>query len=211
MAERIISLTSVPPRLPFIGPVLQSLLRQGADRVVLALPRHWSRFGDAPANFEVPHGVELLSCSDLGPATKVLPVRAAYPQADIIYCDDDCIYGAGWLAQLSEGTGIRAASTFEVARLKRLGGRVAQGFAGVYVPAGASLPEEVPEALRNADDLWFSGWFASQGEDITTVPKARAVVTPLERSDGLQADNRAAVYANAAREIHKRLGVWPPL
>ena len=46
-ARSVISLTSIPPRFATLGPVLETLTAQGADAVVLALPRTYRRFPGA--------------------------------------------------------------------------------------------------------------------------------------------------------------------
>lgn len=159
----------------------------------------------------LPQGVTVLRGPDWGPGTKLLLPRAAFPQADLIICDDDCLYAPVWADTLWETPGLRAASVFEVARLKRKGCLVAQGFAGVRVPPTVRVPSNIPEAVRGADDLWFSALWAADGVDVVEVPEARALVTPLERADALQEGNRAATYRAAARFIHQELGVWPEL
>jgi len=211
LPRTLITLTTIPPRLGGIVCVLRDLLAQGADGVVLALPHRWVRF---PGDHEIPilpDGVTLLRCDDLGPATKILPARSAFPDADLVCCDDDCLYAAGWCAALCAGPGVRAGSVFEVARLKRRGGVVAQGFAGIRVPAEVDLPPDVPDPVRWADDLWLSGWIAAQGIAIEAAPAARAHVTPLDADAGLQMQWRAFRNAEAAAYIHQRLGIWPPL
>jgi hypothetical protein len=77
-AERVVvSLSTVPRRVRHIQPILRSLLDQTtpADRVVLAWPARSLRTGRPyPEPPELPRGVELLRCEDLGPTTKLLPV-----------------------------------------------------------------------------------------------------------------------------------------
>lgn len=94
----IISLSSIPPRFPRIGPTLESLLAQRvkADRVLLFIPRAYPRFpgwdGVLP---KVPKGVEIRRCAvDYGPATKVLAAVRDFRGQDcqILFCDDDRIY-----------------------------------------------------------------------------------------------------------------------
>jgi hypothetical protein len=229
---RVVALTSIPPRLPYLGPTLASILgqRPAPDRVLLCLPRRYRRFPgpvEAPA---LPDGVEVLwSDADLGPATKALaPARAlAGTGAALVYCDDDWIYGPGWLAALTEGpeTAVRAGAGFPVEALRRRptrlpGGEtdVAMGFAGVSIrpdmlpPHAADIP---PEAWA-VDDVWLSGIFAAEGLPIRLRPAARAACTPrdlpgpeLQRSrvGGL---TRAEANFAAAAAVHRRFGIWSP-
>jgi hypothetical protein len=104
---RVISLSSIPPRFDLIGPTLECLVAQGSgvDAVELYLPRTYRRFPDydgrAPA---VPAGVTVLRPeADLGPASKALHAVRRYrelPDAQILFCDDDRNYYAGWAERL---------------------------------------------------------------------------------------------------------------
>lgn len=219
----VISLTSVPPRFATLPRVLRALLAQGAGRVILTVPRQYWRFPGDVHLPTLPDGVDLLRPEqDLGPATKVIPAaRALRGQgATLVYCDDDWIYGPGWLDALLNVPGdVAAGAAFPVARLKRAGhGKdVVQGFAGVRIRPEL-LPEsafDIPPEAFAVDDIWLSGHYAAQGAAVTVCPAARAAAHPLggpglqdERIGGL---NRAEANAACARIVHDRLGVWPPL
>lgn len=104
--KTIISLTTIPPRMDKIAPVLESLARQSAkiEAVILWIPETYRRkgFGDVILP-TVPKGVEIRRCPiDYGPATKVLPAVRAFSGEDvrIIYCDDDRIYQHDWAARI---------------------------------------------------------------------------------------------------------------
>jgi hypothetical protein len=106
MAETIISLTTIPPRMDRIRPTLESLARQTVkiDAVILWIPRSYRRleFGSF-ALPDMPAGVEVRRCDvDYGPATKVLPAVEAFRRSDvrILYCDDDRVYDPDWAARL---------------------------------------------------------------------------------------------------------------
>ena len=210
---RIISLTSVPPRFGGLGPVLETLTAQGADMVILALPVRYTRFSGPVTPPPLPEGVTLLrSASDHGPMTKLLPARAAYPDAHIAICDDDCLYDPGWFDALwaTGGPGAVAGSTFPVSRLGRAGGLVAQGFAGVLLPPCVSF-DAPPSRCHMADDLWISACLAQAGVPITPCPAARNRVRAFAAPAPLQNENRAGIYARAAHCIHETTGLWPPL
>ncbi|KMW59973.1 hypothetical protein AIOL_000122 [Candidatus Rhodobacter oscarellae] len=104
----IISLSSIPPRFPYIKPTLDSLLAQDvtADRILLHIPRAYRRFPEWDGTLpDVPAGVEILRCEeDLGPATKVLPAARAFrgEDVDLLFCDDDRIYPSDWGRRLCE-------------------------------------------------------------------------------------------------------------
>ncbi len=103
--ELVISLTAIPPRFPYLGEVLGSLLAQTAPvkAVNLYLPRSYRRFPFDPAQLPaVPKGVEIRLCDqDYGPATKVLPAARDYRGQDvaILFCDDDKVYDPDWAAR----------------------------------------------------------------------------------------------------------------
>ena len=222
----VISLTSIPPRLPHLGPTLESLLAQGADAVWLCLPRVYRRFGA----FEVPKFPESVevkwSDTDHGPATKVIPaVRALRGQgARLIYCDDDWVYEQGWVRALAlVDAPVVATSGFDVARLKRRAqpGRgdvdIAQGFGGVALWPDdldhAAL--EVPEVAFAVDDIWLSGHFARLGLPVSLCPEARELCTPRDLGAGLQdaqvfGRDRAEANRGCVEELTRRFGIWPP-
>src|SRR6056297_3971663 len=101
---KIISLTAIPGRFAGLGPTLESLTAQGADQVWLNIPRTYRRFPDWDGSLpSVPAGVSIRLCDiDLGPATKILPAAYALrgQDAQILFCDDDCIVPRGWAKRL---------------------------------------------------------------------------------------------------------------
>lgn len=102
MTKLIISLTTIPPRFPFIHENLAALRAQTADvaAINLYIPRKYRRFDYNLADLpEMPDGVTLhLIDEDLGPATKVLPACRDYMGQDvqILFCDDDRLYDPFW-------------------------------------------------------------------------------------------------------------------
>lgn len=221
--QAVITLTSIPPRFAALGDVLASLTRQGAARVVLCLPLRYRDFPGPVTPPQLPGGVKLLwSGADHGPATKLLPALQAFPDAPLVYCDDDCLYAAGWLealcAEARVGQAV-AASGWSVARLKRQGAAapftdIAQGFSGVLVRREMLHREvfDLPESARSVDDIWLSGMIAASGTPLRLAPEARARVTPLNRAAPLQhRSDRAIANTRAANHIAKRFGIWPPL
>ena len=208
-----VALSSIPPRFEGLGPVLEALLPQAP--VLLCLPEAYVRFPDWDGQLpSVPAGVEILRGPDHGPASKLLlaQAKAVEAQAGLTLCDDDWIYGAGWLQALEGSAGPTSGQTFDIARiLPGSTGAVGQGFAGISIALDAlriPCPPPPPEA-RAADDIWISGWLTSQGFEIEERPEARPLqeLSPNEASP-LQTEARAEVYARAARATADHFGIW---
>ena len=109
----IVTLTSIPPRFAHLGPTLESVLSQNhaPDAIQLWIPRKYRRFPDWDGVLpKVPKGVKICrSNRDFGPATKVLPAVANLrgKNVDIVFCDDDQIYPAEWLAAFAKFRKVR--------------------------------------------------------------------------------------------------------
>lgn len=103
----IVTLTSVPPRFQYLGGFFAALgqQRQRPEAVELYIPRRYRRFpGERPALPELPDWVTVIEIEDdLGPATKILPAirRHRGKGIDLLFCDDDCRYDAGWTARFA--------------------------------------------------------------------------------------------------------------
>ncbi|WP_446012003.1 glycosyltransferase family 2 protein [Candidatus Electrothrix sp.] len=102
---RIISLSIIPPRFPFLKASLETLLAQrAADEIRLYIPRKYRRFPDYDGSLpEVPKGVIICQIDeDYGPATKVLPASRDFRGQDvqILFCDDDGLFPPGWAKRL---------------------------------------------------------------------------------------------------------------
>lgn len=153
----VITLSSIPPRYPKIGPVLESLVAQRADAVCLYIPRAYRRFPDWDGALpDVPGAVEIRRCdTDLGPATKVLPAAQDFAEQDVdlLIADDDHIYGPGW------------ARSFLDLKPKHPGAVIAQGGwqADAYAES-QSQRELQPRAVRRwrATDLEFQARYLWQ-------------------------------------------------
>jgi len=102
----VVSLTSIPSRLPLITRTLKSLMRQShaPQRIVLNLPRFSKREGvayEAPRFLDGIAAVTIRWCEDMGPATKLLPsLMNEAPDTPIIVVDDDRIYPENLVADL---------------------------------------------------------------------------------------------------------------
>lgn len=117
-SDCIVSLTTIPSRLPFLQDTLKSLLRQQVPpaRIHLNMPRVSKREGTA---YEVPdwlsrlQSVHIVACEDHGPATKFLPTLLTEPAGrKIVVVDDDRIYPANLIADLDAAATARPDAAF---------------------------------------------------------------------------------------------------
>ncbi len=107
----VVSLTTIPSRLPQLRQILQSLRRQTRkpDAIYLNLPFHFRHrtlgsLPQTPSFLDAFPEVTVLRCEDFGPATKLLPVlkRETSPETLLVTADDDTVYPPEWLHHLAE-------------------------------------------------------------------------------------------------------------
>jgi len=112
-SDSVVTLTTIPSRLPFLADTLKSLLRQSRAPagIRLNLPKFSRRENVA---YEVPdwlrglRSVEIVESEDYGPATKFMAtLRAAAPGQKVIVVDDDRIYPASFIADLDAASAMR--------------------------------------------------------------------------------------------------------
>ena len=106
----VVSLTTIPSRLPFIDDTHKSLMRQtrAPARILLNLPKFSKR---EAAPYLVPEqlrrlkSVEIVECEDWGPATKIIPSVSTLPADQmIVVVDDDRIYAPNLIADLESAS-----------------------------------------------------------------------------------------------------------
>jgi len=108
--EIVVSLTSVPWRLPKLHTVLMSLLWQSVrpDRIVLWLSEYNQKGerildrNDLPGNLlrMREKGIDIEFVDDIRSYRKLVPALEKYPDAVIITVDDDTLYPRNWLERL---------------------------------------------------------------------------------------------------------------
>lgn len=101
-APLIVSLTSYPPRFPYLLPTLKSLLDQTIrpDKIML-----WIAHGDVE---QLPKEVTDLAgdllvikpCDDLRNFKRLVPMLQETPNSFLCFADDDIFYPANWLERL---------------------------------------------------------------------------------------------------------------
>jgi len=233
----VVTLTTIPARAQRLRATLRSLLDQTepADRIVLCLPDTSRRTGmpyPDPATLGLPAGIEVLRCTDEGPASKLLPTLRAEPQALIVVVDDDVIYPRDFLAALlaahraapDAAVGLRGVRIVPGVPFPALTHVMCSaipapvavdilfGTWGYLVPPGA-LDDAVhdfagqPDAVRWVDDVWISGHLAWRGVRRVVVPTRRfPVETPSSAvqalTDGPNRSGRNDADAIAAFTPH---------
>lgn len=102
--RRVISLTTIPPRLPELQRTLESLDRQAVDAVYLNIPDYCLK---TQSPYHLPdwlvdkqwQKLVVHYCNvDYGPATKIIPTLEIErsPDTQILICDDDHWYEDDW-------------------------------------------------------------------------------------------------------------------
>lgn len=110
-SDCIVSLTTLPSRLPYIASTLKSLMRQdrAPAKIRLNAPYFSKREGkayDMPAWLSDLRSVEIVRCEDFGPATKLIPSVSALPaDQKIVVVDDDRIYPRNMIADFDAAAG----------------------------------------------------------------------------------------------------------
>ena len=121
-ARVVVSLTTIPPRLPKLESVLQALIDQPVvDVVYLNIPQKCAKTGTKydplPPFLSTMKKLKVQRCEDHGPLTKLLPTLAAEqdPTTVIIVCDDDMLYkGYRWAAELVDAVEPGTVASYDI-------------------------------------------------------------------------------------------------
>ncbi|OFV92567.1 MAG: hypothetical protein A3G76_13075 [Acidobacteria bacterium RIFCSPLOWO2_12_FULL_65_11] len=109
-SDVVISLTTIPSRLPHIDATLKSLMRQtlAPAEIRLNVPAFSKRERAAyvvPERLRTLRSLTIVSCDDYGPATKLIPsVLSLAPDRKIVVVDDDRIFPRTMLADLESAS-----------------------------------------------------------------------------------------------------------
>ena len=222
----IVTLTSTSTRLTVLRHTLMSLLDQShkADRIVVCLSKEPYLIDDGVK--ELPDWfkrmteqkqVEVNWVENIGPYRKLLPIyRQATDEDWIVTCDDDVIYGAGWLSSLVQ-SGKEHPKAIVCGRARRpvknTFGRWQSYVNWPIVPEGSSGRDLLPIGIAGVlyrkplldestmlddrfkvlapkqDDLWFN--FARQvaGSNVFVSTGTEQHVFPIEAPGALSATN----------------------
>lgn len=171
----VVSLTSIPPRLPNLWQTLDTIANQTLlpDMIYLNLPTSSSRFSadtyDIPASLAdtLPVPIKINRCKDFGPATKLLGVlpHEKDPDTLIITIDDDMGYPSDTILDLLT----RFQKGGQLAAVAYAGQMVDNDHGKLKVRTAASMymstaSVDILEAFRGV--LYKRGWFDASIEEI---------------------------------------------
>jgi hypothetical protein len=101
-APLIVSLTSYPPRFPYLQLTLKSLLDQTVrpDKIVLWIAH--ADLAQLPETVSELAGelLDIRTCEDLRNFKRLVPAIEEFPDSFIIFVDDDIFYPAQWLERM---------------------------------------------------------------------------------------------------------------
>lgn len=207
----VVSLTSIPSRLPILHLTIRSLLRQSVRPDKLLLWLHHDLREQTPRRLTaLQNGVFEIRYADQTCAhRKLVHALGAYPAHVIVTCDDDLQYRPHWLERLVaehrahpgaiighecrriafDGQG--KAAPYRDWRSESPGAShrytLPIGYGGTLYPPG-SLHPDVTDAERylelapRADDLWFKAMSLRQGTTTRRSARPPAKPVPIIRS-----------------------------
>lgn len=190
----VVSLTTIPSRLSYIRPTLDSLIHQthAPDQILLCLPKWSSREN---AGYDKPDWlsayaprVRVVDCrQDQGPGTKLLGALDYLQEPTcLVIVDDDMRYKPHFLERLyrHQSSNTRASYSFYTYKIGPVTvGQGADGFS-FYSPNLQGIQTYAERAiqfppLRVVDDLWISAYLWHRGVKIEslarTVPEGATV------------------------------------
>ena len=106
----IISLTTIPPRINYLEPVIGSLKRQTIkpSKILIWIPKEYTDKWGKIHTYTIPtflkndNLIEIIECEDYGPATKFLhAIKNLDKDEEFIVVDDDTIYSEYMIENLS--------------------------------------------------------------------------------------------------------------
>lgn len=213
-APLVVSLTSYGPRLPVVGKVIASLLRQTVrpDRVILWLAEaDLAKLPPDVAGMDV----EIRLSPDWKSYKKIVPTLLEAPDSYIVTADDDVYYGPDWLAGLVSRAeaGVVAHRAHRI-RLDGQGHPLAYddwdrhittpghgpmifptGVGGVLYAPGVfhpdvTDPEKFMRLAPSADDVWLYWMHRLRGSNPEKVGgRFRVVEWPGSQAQNLRATN----------------------
>jgi len=196
--RKVASLTSIPSRLKYIEPTLQSLVAQDVlDVVYLNLPYYsikQRKIYQVPDFVKKYPKIKVIRSPDYGPLTKLIPTLfvETHPNTRIITCDDDIIYGKGLATALLDNIEEKSQvclTKFNWSKLKKtqeyapenLNGveeNVPQAFSGICYWRSSFNIEELMDLLKQlplcciyGDDYLLAKYLSKKGVKVKVLDK----------------------------------------
>lgn len=117
-SDIVVSLTTIPSRLPLIEETIKTLLRQSLQpaSIRLNIPKYSKREKTEyiiPDHLHQLQSVEIVECDDYGPATKLIPSLLQFESDQrIVVVDDDRNYPENFLADLAAASDANSEAAF---------------------------------------------------------------------------------------------------
>ena len=242
-----VTLTSTSTRLTILRHTLLSLLDQSLkpDRIVVCLSKEPYLTDEGidvmPDWFQLmlDHGeVEVNWVENTGPYRKLIPVYRQSKEDDwIVTCDDDVIYGAGWLASLVKAgkahpeaivcgrakypannpwKGMQSYLNWPLVAAGSTGKELMPiGIAGVLyrkplLDDGIMQSNDFKQLAPKQDDLWFNLARQAAGTNVVVAHETEIHVYPIEAPGALSATNAkvtSAGWDNFISAAYERLSI----
>ena len=188
----VVSLTTIPPRLPKLEKVLLALSNQPeVDIVYLNLPYICDKTKTAYDPLPVfLHGIDKLKiqrCKDYGPLTKLLPTLETEldPSTIIIICDDDMLYeGNKWASGLANAVNSTTAASYNTWKDDEL--TILMGYTGfafqrqVFTPGYLKFFLELPRSCKFGDDYSISYYLKQKGVKVVQIKENSGDIINLQ-------------------------------
>lgn len=217
--EVIISLTSIPYRLPKLHFVIRSLLNQSASfkKIILWLNEDLESLVPGRLRKLQSDRFEIKFCEGTSSHRKLVETLKIYPQEYIVTCDDDMMYPNDWLARLLaehhrhpeavvahmcrafkfDENGLMPYRYWGAEKLGQGSERtLAVGCGGVLYPPNSLHNDVFNESLflrlaPKADDFWFKAMSFKQGTSVvkTCEPNPEPIPIMLTQKYSLKREN----------------------
>ena len=187
----VVSLTTIPPRLPKLEKVLRALTTQAVDVVYLNLPyvctKTGTKYDPLPEFLKGMDKLRIRRCEDYGPLTKLLPTleNELDPSTVIIICDDDMLYqGRGWALELAAAVDSTTAASY--ATWEDDGLTILMGYKGfafqreAFAPGYLEFFSSLSRACRFGDDYSISYYLKKKGVKVVEIREQPGDIVDLE-------------------------------
>jgi len=186
----VISLTTIPPRLPKLKKSLEALQNQNVDAIYLNIPyicnKTNTRYDPLPDYLTSMENISIVRCEDYGPLTKLLPTLAKEtdPSTIIIICDDDMIYNdKNWADGLVDAVNSKTVASYETWNDEEL--HILMGYKGFAFQRQSFGPDylkyflNLSQACKFGDDYAISYYLNKKGIRILKIKERKGSIKDL--------------------------------